>query len=361
MPHLSCLFHQGLAQALKGSTSRPHVCDTLMRCAFPKGWPRSILTLSLFWGGGVRCHFLTPIENCEFIVRVIFFECSPGSTSCTPNHRRVALARCHLSSEYRHMKVWWSGWGGGGSHRSAGAAQQVRRCEAEPNDGLINPATPPFRGEVVTWKLETGQRKQSQSTQLGFLELQSEWGKKREEPGAYLGVDLGSAMEVDVLLIGRLCPTIHFFFFFFCSPWWWRWTSSETFQGPLGEVITYVHLPRDRLFGLVRVREEAVAMDTSLLYAVWPFLRLAGDARVVGQLHEGFIYRRHVHSICWSDLTFPHLTAMRLNWKTDLYNVLQLNLVKSGPRSKATTKHSSKCKMPALQKIEKQKRNWLFT
>lgn len=45
------------------------------------------------------------------------------------------------------------------SDRSAGAAQQVRRCEAEPDDGLINPATPLFQREVVTWKLETVQEK----------------------------------------------------------------------------------------------------------------------------------------------------------------------------------------------------------
>lgn len=38
------------------------------------------------------------------------------------------------------------------SDRSAGAAQQVRRCEAEPDDGLINPATPPFQREIVTRK-----------------------------------------------------------------------------------------------------------------------------------------------------------------------------------------------------------------
>lgn len=44
------------------------------------------------------------------------------------------------------------------SDRSAGAAQQVRRCEAEPDDGLINPVTPPFQREFVTWKLETVQR-----------------------------------------------------------------------------------------------------------------------------------------------------------------------------------------------------------
>lgn len=44
------------------------------------------------------------------------------------------------------------------SDRSAGATQQVRGCEAEPDDGLINPVTPPFQGEVVTWKLETVQR-----------------------------------------------------------------------------------------------------------------------------------------------------------------------------------------------------------
>lgn len=44
------------------------------------------------------------------------------------------------------------------SDRSAGATQQVRRCEAEPDDGLINPVTPKFQREDVTWKLEPVQR-----------------------------------------------------------------------------------------------------------------------------------------------------------------------------------------------------------
>lgn len=88
-----------------------------------------------------------------------------------------------------------------------------------------------------------------------------------------MGVDLDSPVGVDVLL--------------------------RVQSGP-GEVITYVDaadMPRDRLCGLIRVRGEVVAMDTLLLYAVCSLLRWLDEARVVGQLQEGFILRRRTQSI----------------------------------------------------------------
>lgn len=109
MPHLSCLFHQGLYQTLKGSTSSPRVRDTLMQGAFWKAdldlsWHYLLFLARVFPTQRGCCHFLTLIEDWEFICRTVLqlkralFCRSLGSTPRTANHRRNALGNCHLSN-----------------------------------------------------------------------------------------------------------------------------------------------------------------------------------------------------------------------------------------------------------------------
>lgn len=169
-----------LPSGLRPSPERINISSLCSRYAramrLLKSWAPSILTLSLFWAHvmpfshtdwrlGVYC----PCDFAEWCSssKQHYF-CSLRSNPPTPNHRRIALARCHLSNpspsvatpeRVQAREGVMEGFRA--SDRSAGATQQVRRCEAEPNDGLINPATPPFQREVVTWKLETVQRKRS--------------------------------------------------------------------------------------------------------------------------------------------------------------------------------------------------------
>lgn len=119
----------GLDRALKGSTSRPRVRDTLaMRLL--KSWPRSIQTLSLFlspcdeiFSHQLKAGNLLSVWFCRAppqLKAALFLYLFSGSTPRTPNHGRVASARCHLSNplrllrpqkEFGHMKVWWRGCG----------------------------------------------------------------------------------------------------------------------------------------------------------------------------------------------------------------------------------------------------------
>lgn len=121
-----------LPSGLRPSPERINISSPCSRYAramrLLKSWARSILTLSLFWAPvmpfshtdwrlGVYC----PCDFAEWCSssKQHYF-CSPRSNPHTPNHRRIALARCHLSnplrllqpqSEYRHVKVWWRGLG----------------------------------------------------------------------------------------------------------------------------------------------------------------------------------------------------------------------------------------------------------
>lgn len=147
MAHLSCLFRQGLYQALKGSTPSLCVHSTLEHCLVQKAdldlpWyhPFFVPVVSIYtntkesswvpsrrargaclfctdWKLGIYCGVW--LASFEFVKRCFISKhcpcCSPGSTPWTVNHSRVRSPRCHLSNpalpvhpmnEYGHPKVW---------------------------------------------------------------------------------------------------------------------------------------------------------------------------------------------------------------------------------------------------------------
>lgn len=73
-----------LPSGLRPSPERINISSPCSRYAramcLLKSWARSILTLSLFWGP-MWCHFLTPIKDWEFIVRVILPSGAPAQSS----------------------------------------------------------------------------------------------------------------------------------------------------------------------------------------------------------------------------------------------------------------------------------------
>lgn len=184
MAHLSCLFRQGLYQALKGSTPSLRAHYTLEHCLFQKA-DLDLTWYHPFWPGvGLYHHkgrqrdlaFLhwLKVRNLLWCLIGILWFCQvvlelkknaisvaldqlPEQWITVESYQQGAICQILLSVG-RHKWEWASKCmieGVYASDSSAGAMWQVRRCNARPDEGWLIQQHLRFRGRKRARAIET--------------------------------------------------------------------------------------------------------------------------------------------------------------------------------------------------------------